>query len=96
MNGGATVHVIKTDGRSANDKANDWWLCWDLGIYRGQPLAPSNMSLSFSLSSFLVIKNLKTAPPSFSFFIKVSSERHTRTRTTSKSNVENFHFLDEA
>ena len=52
MNGGATVHVIKTDGRSANDKANDWWLCWDLGIYRGQPLAPSNMSLSFSLSFF--------------------------------------------
>ena len=36
------MHVIKTDGRSANDKANDWWLCWDLGsdlgIYRGQPL----------------------------------------------------------
>ena len=22
--GGATAHVIKTDGRSAND----WWLCW--------------------------------------------------------------------
>ena len=93
------MHVIKTDGRSANDKANDWWLCWDLGIYRGQPLAPSKDLICHSLFlflSFLVIKNLKTAPPSFSFFIKVSSERHTRTRTTSKSNVENFHFLDEA